>query len=149
MDRFHWLEPLAQVADSVFEWFYFFFHLSSFQSNCTSYIQWFTLIDMMNDKELCKRVIKNGSMKNSIRCEREEKKQSVLFDNENSTREPNRQHVRVSTEYNKWKEGVCILFTASTAIYANGIHKTLIPSSIVGNIFFDCTRFDITIRIIR
>lgn len=45
MDRFHWLEPLAQVADSVFEWFYFFFislHFNQIERVIYSGLRWST-----------------------------------------------------------------------------------------------------------
>lgn len=103
IDRFHWVELLAQVADSLFEWIFFFLllfflHFISIKSN--EYIQWFTLIDMMNDKELWKRVIKMRELRRLIE-KRKKTRENIRFDNGNSSREPN--IMCVYRKNNKWK----------------------------------------------
>lgn len=145
IDRFHWLDPLAQVADSVFEWFFFLsFMLSSFQSNWMSYIQWFTWNDMMNDKELCKRVIKMKERK---------RKQSVLFDNENSTWETRTAACACMKEISQMKKGhSCFIYCIECNLRKRNTQTMILLSSSffpLWNIFFDCTRFDITISIIQ
>lgn len=116
--RFHWLEPMAQVADSVFEWF--FFSLDQIE-----WVQWFMLIDMMNDKRLCIGIIKIGASKMNTTMREKEKKEENnnlrLLTMKHDT--VTKWHVRACTEESSKWNGALFHSLHSAAIYVNGIQK--------------------------